>query len=53
MGTSFSTASRLNTPSVMAVAMMPGATAFTVTPRLASSIARDFVAPWSPALAAA
>ena len=39
--------------SVIVPTMIPGATAFTVTPREAISIASDFTAPCSPALAAA
>ncbi len=38
---------------VIAVSMKPGATRFTVTPRLATSCASAFVSPASPALAAA
>ena len=38
---------------VMSVAIKPGATALTVTPREASSLARDFVMPMTPALLAA
>ena len=37
----------------MSVSMKPGATALTVTPREASSLARDFVMPITPALLAA
>ena len=37
---------------VMSVWMKPGATAFAVTPNLPSSMARVFVKPWRPALAA-
>ena len=36
----------------ISVSMTPGATAFTVMPRFASSTARAFVAPITPALAA-
>ena len=38
---------------VISVSMKPGATALTVTPRVASSLARDLVRPMSPALLAA
>ena len=38
---------------VISVAMKPGATALTVTPREASSLARDLVMPMRPALLAA
>ena len=38
---------------VMSVYMKPGATALTVTPRLANSLARDLVMPMTPALLAA
>ena len=38
---------------VIGVAMMPGATLLTVTPRRATSIASDFPAAIRPALAAA
>ena len=39
--------------SVMSVAMNPGATAFAVTPRAASSRAMVFVSPMTPAFEAA
>lgn len=42
-----------NACSAIGDSMIPGATAFTVMPRDASSIDSDFVAPISPAFAAA
>src|SRR4029079_1365821 len=53
IGTSRAIRSASNTAAVVAVAMTPGATALTVTPREATSSASAGVAPCSPALAAA
>ena len=53
MGTMRLMASASNAPALMSLAMMPGATAFTVTPRLAHSSASDFTAACSAPLAAA
>ena len=53
IGTSRAICSALNALSAIGEAMIPGATAFTVMPRLASSSARARVAPCNPAFAAA
>lgn len=45
-------ASSAKIPSVISVSITPGATQLTVMPRRASSTARAFAAPMSPALAA-
>ncbi len=52
-GTSCLMRSAGNASPAIGEAMMPGATAFTVMPREASSCASDLVAPIRPALAAA
>jgi hypothetical protein len=53
MGTKRAIVSGVNAPAVIGESIISGATAFTVMPQLASSSARDRVAPCRPAFAAA